>query len=641
MLVVWSFSPAIAHAQDADILQVRSEFVAAMDAATRQEQLTDENDSATLRVYALYDYVIAARIAARLADPTQRAAAMRDAESFIAGNTATPVGFVAQREFMAQLSRVGAWPEFVAIFAPDAANVSRECEYLRARVELGATAELAPLIAERWLTAERLPPPCERAFQWLRDEGVLDAAMTERRIRLLLARGDAAFARVIASRLAEPAASRYRKWADLIDSPLDGLAALADADTEDIDREAVYAAWEIATRRFPLESYELFAKLRRAFALDGKESSRFARVLALGLAWDRRAEAMRAFGRIGSDDLDDYALEWLTRAAAWNDDWRAAADAVTAMSAELRKQSAWRYWGARSAEALGDHVAARASYEAIVADDNFYSALAAARLDRPVAPHLERIDYDETALERLATIPAFVRAHELLAVGLRIDATREWRHAIAGLSAGELPRAVALADRWAWHDMAVATATQAGIFNEYTLLYPQAFTPQIAAAAAAAAFSPSLVRGLLRQESLFRPDAVSEAGAIGLAQLLPGTARRNADALPPELRSNPDLFDPLVNVLLGAATLRSFIDQFDGQTAVGLAAYNAGPNAAARWLPDRATDVDVWIENIPYNETRQYVRQVLWHSVVYAWQETGRPQRVDSWLGQIRPPQGQ
>jgi soluble lytic murein transglycosylase len=226
-----------------------------------------------------------------------------------------------------------------------------------------------------------------------------------------------------------------------------------------------------------------------------------------------------------------------------------------------------------------------------------------------------------------------------LALGMRNDATREWRYGTAQLSAPELAQAVVLANRWGWHDMAVATATQAGIFDEYDLLYPRAYSPQVAAAAKATLFAPALVQGLLRQESLFRPDAVSEAGAVGLAQLLPSTARRSFDVLPPELRADPDLRDPLVNVLLGAATLRNFVDTFDGQTAVGLAAYNAGPNAAARWLPERAVDLDVWIENIPYNETRQYVRQVLWHSVVYAWQETGRPQRVDSWLGQIAPRQ--
>jgi soluble lytic murein transglycosylase len=90
-------------------------------------------------------------------------------------------------------------------------------------------------------------------------------------------------------------------------------------------------------------------------------------------------------------------------------------------------------------------------------------------------------------------------------------------------------------------------------------------------------------------------------------------------------------------VPLGAAQLRGLIDKFGGQTAVALAGYNAGPNAARRWLPAKAIDADIWVENIPYNETRAYVQRVLWHSIVFAWLRSGQPQRTESWLARITP----
>jgi soluble lytic murein transglycosylase len=108
-------------------------------------------------------------------------------------------------------------------------------------------------------------------------------------------------------------------------------------------------------------------------------------------------------------------------------------------------------------------------------------------------------------------------------------------------------------------------------------------------------------------------------------------ARRNGRPAP----TRSALFDPAVNVPLGAAELRAMLDRFDGVLPVALAAYNAGPNAAARWLPPSARDADVWIENIPYNETRTYVQRVLWHSVVFAWLASGEPQDTQSWLGPI------
>jgi soluble lytic murein transglycosylase len=90
-------------------------------------------------------------------------------------------------------------------------------------------------------------------------------------------------------------------------------------------------------------------------------------------------------------------------------------------------------------------------------------------------------------------------------------------------------------------------------------------------------------------------------------------------------------------VPLGAANLRTLVDRFGGQTLVALAGYNAGPNAAVRWLPTEALDPDIWVENIPYNETRTYVQRILWHQVVFSWLESGEPQKVDSWLTRIAP----
>jgi soluble lytic murein transglycosylase len=146
-----------------------------------------------------------------------------------------------------------------------------------------------------------------------------------------------------------------------------------------------------------------------------------------------------------------------------------------------------------------------------------------------------------------------------------------------------------------------------------------------------------LIYGVIRQESLYRTDAVSGAGAFGLAQLMPETARRVAKEWQRPVPAAADLFDPAVNITLGAAHLRELVNRFDQHTAVALAGYNAGEVAAQRWLPDAPIDADIWIENIPYNETRDYVQRVLWHSVVFAWLENGRGQKVDSWLAPIGP----
>jgi soluble lytic murein transglycosylase len=311
--------------------------------------------------------------------------------------------------------------------------------------------------------------------------------------------------------------------------------------------------------------------------------------------------------------------------------------AIAMMSPELQAEWSWRYWAARAAEQRGEKNNARALFEAALGGDNYYSAMAAAQLGDRVVPRLEPIPFDATKLETIAELDVFRRVRELALLGFRELATSEWRYGYAQLPEELQLQAVHLAARWGIYDVAVAMATELGHFNDYTLLYPRPYAGEVAKAVGLTDVEPPLLYGVLRQESLFRADAVSPAGAIGVAQLTHATARETARrwALPAPTRS--DLFEPTVSIPLGAARLAELLSRFDAQVPVALGAYNAGAAAAARWLPPRALDSDVWIENIPYNETRAYVRRVLWHSLVFRWLETGKPQSAREWLGKIEP----
>lgn len=274
----------------------------------------------------------------------------------------------------------------------------------------------------------------------------------------------------------------------------------------------------------------------------------------------------------------------------------------------------------------------------LLTNDNYYAAMAAAHLDQAITPHPEKLVLDRKQLHEVEQLPAFVRAHELLLSSLRREATLEWQLGYESLSEQARPQAIHLAADWGWYDQAVATASQQRIFNDYALLYPQPYDKEIHAAAKLTQLQPDLIYGVLRQESLYRADAVSSAGAYGLLQLLPETARRTARHWKRPRPAAADLFRPSINVPLGAGQLRILLDRFGGQTAVALAGYNAGPAAAARWLPAQPVDPDIWVENIPFNETRSYVQRVLWHSVVFAWLRSGEAQRTDSWLVRISSP---
>jgi soluble lytic murein transglycosylase len=222
-------------------------------------------------------------------------------------------------------------------------------------------------------------------------------------------------------------------------------------------------------------------------------------------------------------------------------------------------------------------------------------------------------------------------------LGLPIAANREWRFAADALTPAERAQSVRLAVELDRFDLAIATATELGIFYDYALLYPRPFPDEVAAAADEFDVEASLIYAVMRQESLYRPDAESSAGARGLMQLVPATARRIAATLDDGPGGNFDLLDPAVNIRLGTAELARLRERYDGNIVPALAAYNAGPAAADRWLPAESLEADAWLENVPFNETREYVRRVLWNSVVFEWLEDDRVHARD-WLDGVRPP---
>ena len=607
-------------------------------AATNMEDST-ARDSESLKNYPLYSYLQAARIqeaftttdAAALAQTDQRAA------DFIAANGQQPVTRNLRRAWLDSLARREQWNQFIAAYREAGASEASRCESFTARIELQKTDGMAAEISKAWLTPHSLPE-CDRPFAWAKENGTITPALIEERARLALDNNNPAYARQIIDQLPADRAAPLFQWAGLLESPLRSIDSLIAAPDTTVLPTALLAGWKRLTRVDREAAQARYAKLVSARGLSHESASPYALALALALAWDRDSAALEYFDLVAPSDLDDPSREWWARAALWTKDWKLAAHVIASMSETNRQSARWRYWTARATEVTHDPREAQPLYEAILADDNYYSAMSAARLNRTLVPHPEAVPPDNQALAALEQTPAFARAHELLLCGMRPEAQAEWQYGSESLAAPARLQSIRLAANWGWYDQAVTVATSLHIFNDYALLYPRPYDAQVNAAAHLAQITPEIVYGVVRQESLYRPDAVSNAGARGLMQLEPATARSTAHYYKRPLPALTDLFDPYINTALGAARLRMLLDEFDGQIPVALAGYNAGPNAVMRWLPQEATDSDIWIENIPYNETRGYVQRILWHTLMFTWLRTqGQALHTNTWLTPILP----
>jgi len=593
-------------------------------------------DSAALKSYLLYPYLQAARIRQALdGSPDSLVRVDQSAADFLAAHEQSPVSRGLRRAWLDSLARRSKWGVFIEAYRDSGATDAARCQSFTARIELGKAEGLARDIAKQWLTPHSLPE-CERPFAWLNTNRLLTSDLIEERIRLALEIDNVAFARQIIQQLPTERVGPYLQWASLLEHPQRSLDALIASPDVTVDPTALLAGWTRLTRTNPAAAKERYRGLMSARGLTRETGSPYALALALSLAWNHDPAALKYFELVASRDFDDSALEWRARAAFLAGDWKLAVKSIGAMSETNQQTARWRYWAARAAAQLHEFSQAQRLYMSLLDDDNYYSGMAAARLHRAVIPQLQTLPVDQDLLASIEHVPAMERARELFLCDMRQEAVAEWQLGYGQLSAAGRLQSIRLAAGWGWYEQAIAVASAQQVFNDYPLLYPRPFDPQVAQAASLARLPPDLIYGVLRQESLYRVDAVSSADARGLMQLQLDTARRTARHWKRPQPDLSDLFDPATSTLLGAARLRTLLDQFDDQIPVALAAYNAGANAVMRWLPVTPLDSDVWIENIPYGETRVYVQRILWHALTFTWLHTKQGQDTESWLAPIR-----
>ncbi len=586
--------------------------------------------------YVLYPYLEAAQLRARLRSPGAESDAA--AREFLARHGTEPYARPVRRAFLDSLAARQRWAEFLEVYATArAVDQTLRCRAIEARIALDRREDLVEAIRAEWLTGKSAPAACDAGFDWLRARGALTPALVEERARLALAAGELQLARWLARSLPDADRKRIEDWARLVENPRQGIEAAIASPSTPIEPAALLDVWARYVRSDVQGALGRFETLVRARSLDATAASPLARVLAVRLALNRHAGTRAMFDRVRPEDYDEQAQEWHARAALWARDWQRVERVVGAMPESLSSQPRWRYFAARAAEARGDTARARQIYAEVLPGANWFAVLASARLDQPFEPRFEPVARTTTQLDALEARPGFARARELHYAEMAALATSEWNHAIAALPDAEQPVALGLPSRWGWHFQAISAAAQLRIFHDFELLYPRPFDAEVRNAARISGLSESLIYAVMRQESLFQPRAISSANARGLMQLLPATAVATARSVGRPRPSPADLLQPAVNVPLGAAYLRQRVDLFDGQVVLALAAYNAGAGSVRRWRPDVPLDVDLWVENIPFNETRGYVQRVMWHSVVYQWLEGRRPEDASPWLVQVKP----
>jgi soluble lytic murein transglycosylase len=617
----------------ADPQAVRQAFVAAMQRV--RQNLPETPDSAELNSYEIHDYLIAARLRRDLSqNPNDAVDSAID--TFLLAHAGQQVARGLRRDWLASLAQRRLWDRFLprSVEATDPLLI---CDRLEGHLATGDTADLAAAALARWSLPQRQPAECDEVFAWLKLKNLLTPALAESKARAALAADNPRLAREAAAEVPVARSAALLQWSDLLEAPKSALTILASHPTLSVEPDALAAGFDKLAHGDSAGALNLLPSLLARPDSTPALQARLQRAAALGAAYDRDPRALSAFEALPADAVDPLVDEWRVRAALWVGDYAKALDWIDHMPSNLSSLPRWRYWRARAVAATAGADAASPLFADIAGLRDYYGYLAADRLHRGYDLHA-RPSPDEAKMQAaIAAELGMIRAHELFDCDMADDAAAEWTAVLGGADPAVKIQAAHLASRWGWYAESITVLAQAGEWEDVRLRYPRPYPEAVADASKLAAIPADWILAVMRQESLFRKDAVSRADARGLMQILPATAAAVARRWQLPVPRKDALFDPSVAVPLGAAFLHELLNRHSGQISLALAAYNAGPGPVARWLPPKSMDADVWIENIPYGETRSYVQHILEHIVAFAFVRDAEPPRLDALLPAVEP----
>ncbi len=586
-------------------------FLEARDAFQRGEiAKLNERAAKLAEDYPLLQYVQYWQLRSRLADASQA-----DIQGFLARNEKSLVADRLRADWLRLLARSGDWTGFLREYPKvGSADTDLACYAFQARIatgESGVLSQARPL----WFTAQVLPESCLPVFQAMFDQQMLSVEDTWSRIRLALESGNLPGAKMLLVYL--PVAQRLDvKSMDAITKRpqhyLDRTPLLLKNRNQ---RElAIYAMYKIA-ESLPEVAADRLRRNGAKLSDDDREYA-WAQIAAVA-ARNLHPGALGWFKNAGRG-MNDRQLGWYVRASLRAGNWNDVLDAIDGMSSAEKLRPQWRYWRARALTALNRPAEANELLAPLSNEFNFYGQLAAEDLGTTISTAPQTYHPTDEEVDAIAADRGLRRALALYRAGLRYEGALEWQWTIKDYEDKQLLAASILAVRNDWYERAIDTAERTVLLHDFSLRYPSPYRKLVSDYSQQMNLDEAWVYGLVRQESRFVHTARSSAGASGLMQLMPATARSIAKRL--GLAGHHQTLTETIdtNIGLGTYYLRQVLDSVDKQIVLASAGYNAGPRRARDWAASHTLEGAIYVETIPFSETREYVKKVMNNTLFYA-----------------------
>jgi soluble lytic murein transglycosylase len=612
-VVTGLLSAALSHASAITLSTARAQYGDAMQAIdkgqwTEYEQLRPGLDEYPLAVYLDYRQM------------TRRVDKVRpvEAKRFISLSEDTPLPNRFLAVYLRNAGKSGRWEDFLAVMPDEPNSIDLKCYYFRARLARGDQLAAWEGAERLWVHGESRPKACDPLFNaWLKAGELSDEVVWARLLKAFDAR-ESSLMKYVASK----GSVDLQPWSDRL------LAVYRKPDqirrqqlpSEDARSAQVVTHGLARLARYNTElALDFWDSYQDELQFDDEQQRQVEYAITRNALLSQTAPLklwlVNALGRLEDDKLVEMRLRW----ALAEQDWPALEATLPLLSEERRGDSGWRYWGAVALENRGKREEARTVFLELAGERGYYGFLSADRLGLAYAFNHQPLQLDAALPAPLQQLPAVRRIGELHFHDEPNLAHSEWHKVLQDRhDTSEQQQLAQLAYQQGWHRMAIDAANRAKAWDSLDLRFPMPYQDVFSRHGGVRQVPSTELMAIARRESAFFPEVRSPVGARGLMQVMPATGRQVASSLGVPHRS-ADLYEVEHNVLLGSAYYRQLLDRYDGNRVFALAAYNAGPHRVDRWRhkAGEQVPVEVWIETIPYRETRNYVQAVLSYNVVF------------------------
>ncbi len=530
--------------------------------------------------------------------------------SFINGST--PLSKKLREKWLYQLAYDKNWKSFSRYYQPST-DTGLQCYSQMALYLQGQQQQAIPAAKKLWLSGESQPKACDKLFALLLKDHAFDTKLIQQRMVLALENRNLSLAIYLLRQYSPPRISEINLLTSISQNP----KRIAQIGTSALHSEFyLFGLKQMITKDFKQAlPYWQLAKNRRILSYSQQQS--FLAHVALYKAMRNQPDATEWFAKVDPAFYNDTLLGWEIRYALKSKQWKRVEHIIH--QAKDKETPCWQYWLARALEGQGKKENARVIYQNLAKTRNYYGFLASLRLKTALSFENERVVTNKKILQPYRSITNQI--HALYHSKQTLQASQLINDFMSELPKDDQSALVNwLATDLQWHGKSVYLSSNEQLNNQLSLRFPLVYQNTVKMNAKNYQVPKEFIYAIIRQESGFRDDVVSSAGAHGLMQIMPATAKAISKQAKIAYADKKQLFSSQKNIQIGTAYLQQLAKHFHQHPILIAAAYNAGPRQASYWLKNHPPEeIDIWIETLPWQETRNYLKNVVAFYAVYQY----------------------